>query len=212
MECVPDARFLHYAISVHSCDGRDAMQETNSYLGRPDMPQNAASLLDFVRFDALDAYELTDDELARLLELWRWTALHRRQQPNGIDYDIQEAVRSLQRELAEQHGIDLEYNTALLLKQEIEAQMHWRALCDAPRAMWYFVQRARIIALVRAIFRQRRYARIDAGHSERSRDRGYPREQLAAFNARPPNLLRRRYWRSLTPHDFEARRRMKWWW
>jgi hypothetical protein len=188
------------------------MQEDSAYLPEaPRRSEHAARLDEFVRLGTLDAYELTDEELARLLELWRWTAWTDRCTPNGIDRDIQHAAHGLQRELAER-GIDLEYNTALLLKQEIEGLMHWRALADVPRALWYFVRRLRLAALVRAVQQARRYESLRPNHSEDAADRGYPRAALEAWRGAPPDLLRRRYWRSLTPHSFEERRRLKWWW
>lgn len=188
------------------------MQEENGYLPEPPRRrEHAAQIGDYVRFGILDAYELTDDELARLLELWRWTVWTERRTPNGIDRDIQQAAQGLQRDLAER-GIDLEYNTALLLKQEVEALLHWRVLAEVPRALWYFVRRLRLAALVRALRQSRRYDRLRPNHSEQGADRGYPRMALEAYRGRAPDLLRRRYWRSLTPHSFEQRRRLKWWW
>jgi|GEM_PF-838609 hypothetical protein len=173
---------------------------------------DAAQLTDFARYGILDAYELNDKDLAHLLELWRWTAWTERTTPSSVDHDILDAVHRLQQRLADQHGIDMEYNTAALFKQEIEALMFWCTLRSAPAALWYFVRRVRVWALIRAIRRSRRYDRLETARGQRRQDRGYPRPLLERFNGRPPDLLKRRYWRPLTPHSFEERRRDERWW
>ena len=92
--------------------------------------RDAVDLTEFARHGKLDAYELTDEELARLLELWRWTAWTHRNTPSGPDHDILDEAHRLQRQLARQNNMEMEYNTALLLKQELEPLMHLRVLLD----------------------------------------------------------------------------------
>ncbi|MBW4438611.1 MAG: hypothetical protein KME04_15830 [Pleurocapsa minor GSE-CHR-MK-17-07R] len=196
------------------------MQEDDGYLGGmgaddalPRRRQSdAAHMADFARFGSLDAYDLTDDELAQMLELWRWTVWKAAHQPSAVDHDILQAVQAFQRQLAEKHDLDMEYNTALLLKQELEPLMHFRALRMFPAAMWYFVRRLNPLVFLRAWHRARRYDALEASRGQRPSDRGYPRELLESFRGRPPNMLKRKYWRSLTAHSYDERKQMKRWW
>ncbi|PJF26743.1 MAG: hypothetical protein CUN53_06695, partial [Phototrophicales bacterium] len=66
-------------------------------------------LSDFIRYGKLDAYELTDEELARLLEVWRWAEWKRRTHPTAIDYDIIDAAKRLQARLARERNVEVEY-------------------------------------------------------------------------------------------------------
>lgn len=194
------------------------MQETSSYLentNRRSARTNsaAAQMTDFVRYGMLDAYELNDDDLAQMLELWRWTVWMRANQPNGIDHDVLEAVHSLQRKLAQNQNADLEYNTAILLKQDIEALMYLRCLFNAPRAVWYFARRMRVFTLMRAFIQSRRYSKMQRSYSEGSAaNRGYPRHALEHFHGKAPDMMKRHYWRSLTFKTFQERKHCEMWW
>jgi hypothetical protein len=169
-------------------------------------------LSDFVRYGKLDAYELTDEELARLLEVWRWSEWKRRTHPTSIDHDIITAAQQLQARLARERDVEVEYNTALLLKAEIEALMFARALLDFPRALAYFLHPRRWLSLLRALIRARRYCRIAPLQDAYGNRLGYPAAKLDAFRERPPDLLKRRYWRQLAPYSFEERKRLDYWW
>lgn len=169
-------------------------------------------LTPFVRHGLLDAYELTDDELARMLELWRWGVWKRRTMPSAPDHDVRDAAQKLQRHLAQTHDLEVEYNTIYLLKTEIEPLMYLRVLLDVPRAMAYFLRPKGIISFVRALVRARRYGKIDSVPAEGAQHLLYPRETLDEFHGRAPNLLKRRYWRQLSPHTFDERKRLDAWW
>lgn len=169
-------------------------------------------LSDFIRYGKLDAYELTDEELARLLEVWRWAEWKRRTHPTAIDHDIIDAAKRLQARLARERDVEVEYNTALLLKSEIEALMFARALLDFPRAVAYFLHPRRWLSLLRAFIRVRRYNRIAPLQDAYGSPLGYPAAKLDAVCGRPPDLLKRRYWRQLAPHSFEERKRLDYWW
>jgi hypothetical protein len=169
-------------------------------------------LSDFVRYGKLDAYELTDEELARLLEVWRWSAWKRRTHPTSIDRDIIAAAQQLQARLAHERGVEVEYNTALLLKAEIEALMFARALLDFPRALAYFLHPRRWLSLLQALIRARRYYRIAPLQDAYGNPLGYPAAKLDSLCGRPPDLLKRRYWRQLAPYSFEERKRLDYWW
>ena len=41
---------------------------------------------------------------------------------------------------------------------------------------------------------------------------GYPRRVLEALHDRAPDVLHRPYWRQLSPHSFEERKRLDDWW
>lgn len=164
-------------------------------------------LLDFVRYGRLDAYELTDDELARLLEVWRWSVWVQRRSPAD---DVREAAQRLQRHLARDHNVEVEYNTALLLKQEIEPMLYWRVLLDVPKAIGYFLRNSR--ALFHAFRQQRRCQKVIPVRNTDGVPLGYPRETFDALHVRPPDVLHRRYWRQLSSHTFEDRKRLDDWW
>lgn len=184
-------------------------------------------LRDFVRFGKLDAYELTDEELARLLEVWRWANWKRANMPTAPDHDVIAAARALQQRLAREHDVEVEYNTILLLKQEIESLMHLRVLAAVPGVLRYFLRPRGLLRLVEAIRHVRRYRKIDPvaadegthlylympneGRGARQRLR-YPRALLDSFRGRAPDILKRRYWRQLSGQSFEERKRTDQWW
>lgn len=169
-------------------------------------------LSDFARNGMLDAYELTDEELARLLEVWRWSVWRRMHQPTAPDYDILEQSQRLQRRLAREHNLEVEYNTGLLLKQEIEPLLYIRILLSAPRALWYFVHPRRIFTFWRCIWRVMRYNQIDPMQDGKQDALGYPVWRLDAQHPTAPDLLKRPYWRQLSPHTFAERKRFDVWW
>ncbi|MBI1258289.1 MAG: hypothetical protein GC204_12520 [Chloroflexi bacterium] len=164
-------------------------------------------LSDFARYGRLDAYELTDDELARMLEVWRWSLGRHDGSP---DEDVRAAAQGLQRQLARAYNVEVEYNTALLLKQEIEPLIYLRTLLHVPQALGYFVRHAP--ALIRALYQHRRYHRIAAVRDTNGAPLGYPRPALDAYHAQPPDLLHRPYWRQLSACSFEDRKRLDEWW
>lgn len=174
--------------------------------------RDSVDLSEFIRYGRLDAYELTDEELARLLEVWRWTAWVETGTPSGPDHDILEAVHALQRRLAYEQNVETEYNTVLLLKAELEPLMHLRVLLDVPLALRYFLRIGGPLALWRAYRQARRYRRLEPVRGQNGGERGYPRRLLETLKLRPPNLLKRRYWRQLSPHSFEQRKRLDRWW
>lgn len=174
--------------------------------------RDAVDLTEFARYGKLDAYELTDDELARLLELWRWTAWTHRNTPSGPDHDILDEAHRLQRQLARENNMEMEYNTALLLKQELEPLMHLRVLLDVPKALRYFLRPRGLLALFRALLQARRYRAIIPVRDRQHGGVGYPRARLDKYRGRAPDLLKRRYWRQLSPYSFEERKKMDYWW
>lgn len=166
-----------------------------------------SSLVDFARYGKLDAFELTDEELARMLEVWRWSVWAERSSP---DDDVRAAAQRLQRNLARDHNIEVEYNTALLLKQEIEPLIYLRVLLDFPRALLYFLRGGG--ALVRALRQHRRCRQVSPTRDPHGAPLGYPRQELDSTPMRAPDVLRRPYWRQLSPHNFEQRKRLDDWW
>lgn len=164
-------------------------------------------LVDFTRYGRLDAYELTDEELAHLLEIWRWSVWKGRASPED---DVRVAAQRLQRHLAQAHNVEVEYNTTLLLKQEIEALAYLRVLLDLPKALLYFVRNGG--ALFRALRQHRRYSRITPVRDTNGLPLGYPRALIDALRMQPPDVLQRPYWRQLSPHSFEDRKRLDEWW
>ena len=158
-------------------------------------------LSDFIRHGRLDGYELTDEELARFLEVWRWTVWTRRSQPSGPDFDVVDAVTRLQTHLDKTYGVEVEYNTLLLLRQELEPLMYWRVLANTPRALFYFLRPRNLLALIRGIRRTRRYR--DIPPVMQRGQRGYPASLLDQVNERAPDLLKRKYW--MTRLSFERR-------
>jgi hypothetical protein len=174
--------------------------------------RDSVDLSEFARYGKLDAYELTDDELARLLELWRWTAWIHRTTPSGPDHDILNEAHNLQRRLAQTHNIEMEYNTALLLKQELEPLMYLRVLLDVKRALRYFLRPRGMVALFRALRQVARYRKLAPVRDRQRGGYGYPRTALEQFRGRSPDLLKRRYWRQLSPYSYDERKRMDYWW
>jgi hypothetical protein len=164
-------------------------------------------LLDFVHYGRLDAYDLTDEDLAYLLEVWRWSVWRQRSSPAD---DVREAAHDLQRHLAQTHNVEVEYNTALLLRQEIEPLIYLRVLTDFPKAVGYCLRHG--LALIRAIYQQRRYQHIIPVRNTDGAPLGYPRQMLDQVRLRPPDVLHRPYWRQLNPHNFEQRKRLDDWW
>jgi hypothetical protein len=166
-----------------------------------------ADLVDFVRYGKLDAYELTDEELSRLLEVWRWSVWMQCSSPED---DVRMAAQQLQRSLAQTHNIEVEYNTALLLKQEVEPLIYLRALLDLPKVLVYFLRNG--AALLRAIRQRKRCQRIVPVRDTNGTPLGYPSREFDLLHVRPPDVLQRRYWRQLSPHNFEERKRRDDWW
>jgi hypothetical protein len=169
-------------------------------------------LAEFARYNRLDAYELTDAELARMLEVWRWHAWTRDRDVPAADRAVIACVRDLQRRLAYTYDIETEYNTALLLRQEIEPLMHLRALGEALASLRYCLNPARWIAVLRALLHIRRYRRIDPVIDAEGRWVGYPRRRLERFRGRAPDLMRRKYWRPLGGESYAERKRSDVWW
>lgn len=169
-------------------------------------------LRDFIRNGALDAYELTDEEIARMLEVWRWGVWRERAALHTAERDVRESTQRLQRHLARTYNIEVEYNTAFLLKQEIEALMFLRTLRDVPRAIAYFLRPTRWFALLRAHRRAKRYEHLPPAADGHGNEHGYPAMELAEFRGRAPNLLKRRYWRQISPYTFEQRKQKDQWW
>ena len=143
-----------------------------------------------------------------MLEVWRWSVGRHDGSP---DEDVRAAAQGLQRHLARAYNVEVEYNTALLLKQEIEPLIYLRTLLHVPQALGYFLRHAPRAA-------SRRYASIVAiSNSSPVRDTngaplGYPRPVLDTYHADPPDMLHRPYWRQLSPYDFEDRKRLDDWW
>ncbi|MBL8133941.1 MAG: hypothetical protein JNL42_18915 [Anaerolineae bacterium] len=164
-----------------------------------------ADLKDFVRYGVLDAYELTDEEIAALLEVWRWSVWTERETP---DDDVRAALVRLQRALAHQHDAEVEYNTAMLLKQEIEPLLYLRTLRDLPAALFFFVTHP--LALLRAL-RHARRAKVPPLRGQDGEPLGYPTDALPS-RLRPPDLLKRAYWKQVSPYTFAQRKRMDYWW
>ncbi len=164
-----------------------------------------ADLQDFARYGKLDAYELTDEELAHLLEVWRWSVWTGRGAPAD---EVRATTYQLQRELARLHNIEVEYNTAHLLKQEIEPLLHLHALINAPKALWYLLKNGR--ALIRAWMQMRRYQRTKPLCDADGAPLGYPRRALG--RRRAPDLWAQPYWHQVSPYTFEQRKRMDYWW
>ena len=164
-------------------------------------------LVDFTRYGKLDAYELTDDELAAMLEVWRWSVDQQRASPMD---DVRAVGQRFQRQLARARNVEVEYNTTLLLKEEIEPLIYLRVLLDLPKALIYFLRNGG--ALIRAIRQHRRYHAIKPVRDTDGVPLGYPRQNLEALHMRPPDVLHRTYWRQLSPNSFEDRKRLDDWW
>jgi hypothetical protein len=169
-------------------------------------------LSDFVRHGRLDAYELTDEELAYMLEVWRWSQWTARNQPSALDYDVIDAAQTLQRRLAHEKNIEVEYNTALLLKSEVEPLMILRVLFCVPRAVAYCLNPRRWWMLARAWRQTRRYRRLRPLQDAYGNVLGYAEADMTTLHPRAPDLLKRRYWRQLSPYSFADRKRLGYWW
>jgi hypothetical protein len=164
-------------------------------------------LSDFTRYGKLDAYELTDEELAHLLEVWRWSVGRQTCAPED---EVRAASQRLQRQLARTRNVEVEYNTALLLKQEIEPLIYLRTLLNAGRAVAYFLRHGG--ALLEALRQYRRCKRIAPVRDTEGAPLGYPRGVLSDSHMHAPDVLHRPYWRQLSPHTFEDRKRLDEWW
>ncbi|MFO7323182.1 MAG: hypothetical protein DIU68_015750 [Chloroflexota bacterium] len=164
-------------------------------------------LSDFIRNDKLDAYELTDDELAQFLEVWRWATWRRRTRPNAVDADIADAVQQLQTSMMEQYGVEVDYNTLLLLRQELEPLMYWRILAEFRRALVYFLHPRNLLSLLKTLRRVSRYAKLDPLVDRRTYRRGYPRLAMGSLHDPAPDLLKRHYWRQVGMTSAIERRR-----
>ncbi len=162
-------------------------------------------LADFTRYGKLDAYELTDDELAHMLEVWRWSVWQGRRNPGD---DVRAASQRFQRQLA-RRNVEVEYNTTLLLKQEIEPLIYLRVLLDVPKALLYFLRNGG--ALIRAVRQHRRYRQVKPICDHNGAPLGYPRQTLDALHVGAPDIVHRPYWRQLDPHNFEERKRLDDW-
>jgi hypothetical protein len=169
-------------------------------------------LSDFIRNGKLDGYELTDEELAHFLEVWRWAIWSRRNEPSGPDHDIIDATQRLQSHMAQDYQVEVDYNTLLLLRQELEPLMYLRVLRDFPRALGYFLRPRNLLALFRSIVRVRRYACIEGVNDWRTGRRGYPRRTLDALHETAPDLVQRKYWRRVGVSSFEPRKKPYFWW
>lgn len=156
-------------------------------------------LSDFIRNGRLDAYELTDEELADFLEVWRWATWRQRTQPTGPDADIVDAAQQFQAQMRQRHGVEVDYNTLLLLRQELEPLMYLRILREVRRALGYFLQPQNWRALFRSLARARRYERTAPLVDWRTYQKGYPRAAMRQIQDPAPDLLRRKYWRRVGP-------------
>jgi hypothetical protein len=172
-----------------------------------DVDYYRGNLVDFARYGKLDAYELTDEELARLLEVWRWSVWSQRSSPED---DVRVAAQQLQRGLAQAYNVEVEYNTALLLKQEVEPLIYLRALLDLPKVLGYFLRNGR--AIFNAIRQHKRCQRVVPVRDTNGTPLGYPRREFDELHVRAPDVLHRRYWRQLSPYSFEERKRRDDWW
>lgn len=169
-------------------------------------------LSDFIRHHKLDCYELTDDELTEFLEVWRWAAWRRRTQPNSPDADVMDATTRLRMHLAHNHNVEVDYNTLLLLRQELEPLMHLRILRDVPRALLYFLHPRNLLKVLRSVRRAKRYDRLAPYIDPKSNRQGYPKLAMQYVNERPPNLLRRAYWRRIAQETYTEKRQSDFWW
>jgi hypothetical protein len=159
----------------------------------------AEDLSDFIRNGKLDAYELTNAELAEFLEVWRWMVWRRRTLPSGPDADIVEVAQQLQALMRDEYGVEVDYNTLLLLREELEPLMHLRVLRDLRRAVAYFLQPRNLLSLLRVMSRARRYEQTAPLVDWRTYRRGYPRAAMRQLNEPAPDLVRRKYWRRVGP-------------
>lgn len=168
-------------------------------------------LSDFIRNQKLDCYELTDDELTHFFEVWRWTVWRRRR--DGADADVLDATHHLQAHMAQSYRVNVDYNTLLLLRQEAEPLMHWRVLTQVWAALLYFLNPAHLPLLWRTIRRTRRYDSVRPATEGNDQTRtGYPKRCFVRLEERPPDVLRRTYWRQIGPQRFDVTRCPDLWW
>ncbi|MDI9639627.1 hypothetical protein FBR02_04855 [Anaerolineae bacterium CFX9] len=166
----------------------------------------------FIRYNVLDAYELTDEEIARMLEVWRWSVWRRRAGQAAPDRDVREATQMLQRHLAKTYDVEVEYNTAFLLKQEIEPLMIIQALTEIPGLIRYCLRPGHWPALIRACWQRWRYQKIAPAADGEGNTEGYPQAALDRFRGRAPNILKRHYWRQISAYTYTDRKRLDQWW
>jgi hypothetical protein len=171
----------------------------------------ADDLSDFIRNGKLDCYELTDEELARFLEVWRWSIWTRLSDPSGPDHDVLDVAHHLEMHMARHHGVEVDYNTLLLLRQEIEPLMYLRVLYNLPHALLYFLDPRNLLHLFRSLRRIGRYKRIKSVSDDHG-ERGYPVRTMDEIKDRAPDLLRRVYWRRIGQNSVEMWRRQDTWW
>jgi hypothetical protein len=170
-------------------------------------------LRDFIRHGRLDAYDLTDEELPRFLELWRWSVYNRRTNPTSPDHDAHDMVNRLERHLYGSYGVEIEYNTRLLLRHELEAMLHMNILLEVPHALLYFLDPRRIWQVIPTLRQIARAQRIKPVMGEQTIEcRGYPRKLLNGTRLRRIDLLRRRYWHRINPQKPSQRIRQDDWW
>lgn len=167
-------------------------------------------LSDFIRNGQLDGYELTDEELVQFLEIWRWVVWTRRRDPTGADHDIMDALNHLCKRLDERHAVEIEYNTLLLLRQELEPLMHFRVLADMGRAVRYFISPLNWWSFLKTWWRVRRYQSVRPVVYGREERRGYPAYQLDHLRETAPDLVKRKYWRRVGAPKDERHPHM-WW-
>jgi hypothetical protein len=172
---------------------------------------DTARLEQFARYGRLDAYELTDEEIARLLEVWRYEIWRDGARTQLSDRQILDAVKSLQRRLAYEHDIEIEYNTLLLLKTEIEPLANYAVLRDGLRALCWFLHPLRWWTFARVSWRARRYRKIDPARVQDELLEGYPIYSLNRFRGRAPDLLKRKYYRPFSAHSYEERKKLDEW-
>ncbi len=164
-----------------------------------------SDLKDFARHGVLDAYELTDEDIAHLLEVWRWSVWTER---DDVSDEVRAALATLQRHLANNHNIEVEYNTAMLLKETAEPLLYLRVLRDFPDAILYFI--CHPLRYLRAVWHSHR-ANVPPQRNTNGDPLGYPVERMPG-KLRAPDLLRRHYWHRVSSYTFAERKRLDYWW
>jgi hypothetical protein len=171
----------------------------------------ADDLSDFIRNGKLDGYELTDEELAQFLEVWRWTVWTRYGTPSVPDHTIVDAVQHLQAHMEQRYGVEVDYNTLLLLREELEPLMYMRVLWDIKRVVLYFLRPRNMLLLLRTLSRARRYNRTQPLRDFRTHRFGYAKADMEQVHEQAPDLVRRKYWHRLGASLQEMRKRPDWW-
>lgn len=171
----------------------------------------ADDLSDFIRNGKLDGYELTDEELAQFLEVWRWSMWTRYGTPSVPEHNINDAVHRLQAHMLQCYGVEVDYNTMLIMRQELEPLMYLRVWWDMRRVLLFFLKPQNWLALVRSVIRARRYEQLHPLEDRRTRQRGYAKADMERVNERAPDLVRRKYWHRLGASPIEQRERPGWW-